>query len=47
MCIHHGRGMNQNTNKRSQENLEDVIKLCPSGERQRKKDGFNWDKEIE
>lgn len=39
--------MNQNTNKRSQENLGDVIKLCPSAERQRERDGFNWDKEIE
>lgn len=39
--------MNQNTNKRSQGNLEDIIKLCPSGERQSERDGFNWEKEIE
>lgn len=39
--------MYQNTNKRSQGNLENVITLCPSRERQRERDGFNWDKEIE
>lgn len=39
--------MNQNPNKRSQGNLENLIKSSPSGERQRERDGFNWDKEIE